>query len=113
MSEYEVKNFGPFKHVVGKLGTMRKPQEFSVMPSDDGETLVVQSDKSIGRFNFKTGEGVLNIKGCYFPHLSGFMGAKPYTFPAEFIAACLAACPALDSETSFGGVTFVNTVKTI
>jgi hypothetical protein len=113
MSEFEVKSFGPFTHVVGKLDKMRKPQEFTVLPREDGETLVVQSDKSIGSFNLRTGVGVLNTKGCYFPHLSAALGAKPFTFPSEFVAACLAACPALDSKTEFGGVTFVNTIKTI
>lgn len=97
--------------VVGKLGSMRKPQAFSVRPATDG-TLYIQSDKSTGKLNFRTGEGVLNTKGTTFMHLQG-LGAQPFTFPPDFVRACLAACPALGSETTVGGVTFVNTVKVL
>lgn len=100
--------FGP--HVVGKLHTMRKPQDFVVQPASDG-TIVVQSDKSIGRFDFKTRKGVLNTKGSYFPHLNSMLGAFAFEFPVDFVTACLAACPALDSETTVGGVTIVNTIQ--
>lgn len=99
-------------HVVGKLHKMRKAQEFTVQPASDG-TLFVQSDKSIGKFDFKTGKGVLNVKGSYFPHLSPVLGAFAFEFPTDFVKACLEACPALDSETSRGGVTVVNTIKVI
>lgn len=99
-------------HVVGKLHTMRKPQEFSVQPASDG-TLYVQSDKSTGKFDFRTRKGVLNTKGTYFAHLSKVMGAFEFEFPVDFVKACLAACPAQDSETSRGGVTLVNTVQVI
>lgn len=43
----------------------------------------MQSDKSIGRLNFCTGEGVLNNKGSYFPHLHAALGAEPFTFPGR------------------------------
>lgn len=99
------------KDVVGKLANMRKPQEFLVRPATDG-TLYIQSDKSTGKFDFRTGEGVLNTKGTTFMHLQG-LGAQPFTFPPDFVRACLAACPPLDSETTVGGVTFVNTVQVI
>jgi hypothetical protein len=94
-------------YVTAKLARMRKAQEFSVMPVEDGEELIVQSDKSIGRFNFRTGAGVLNTKGAYFPHLSKFLGAEPFTFPAEFVAECLQACPSLDGQTVYGGGAFI------
>jgi hypothetical protein len=55
----------------------------------------------------------LNTKGEYFPHLSPALGAKPYEFPAEFVRLALEACPGLDSESTRGGVTVVNTVRTI
>lgn len=97
--------------VVAKLGTMRKPQEFSVLPTEDGERIIVQSDKSIGMFHFRTGQGVLNQKGCYFPHLSGVLGAKGYEFPADFVAECLAQCPTLGGETNLGGVIVSHNVK--
>lgn len=99
--------FGP--KVEGKLGTMRKPREFSVSPRSDG-TIQVQADKCIGLFDFRTRAGLLNTKGGLYPHLSG---AGRYTFPVDFVAACLAACPSLDSETTRGGVTIVNTIKVI
>lgn len=102
--------FGP--KVTGKLGAMRKPQTFSVMPVADG-SIMVQSDKSIGQFDFRTGKGILNTKGSYFPHLNGALGAIPFEFPVDFVAACLEACPALGSETSRGGITIVNTIQTI
>jgi hypothetical protein len=99
-------------HVVGKLANMRKPQEFSVNPASDG-TIYVQSSKSTGRFDFRTRKGVLNTKGTSFAHLTKMLGAVEFDFPVDFVAACLAACPAQDSETSKGGVTLVNTVKVI
>lgn len=70
-----------------KLGNMRKPQNWVVCPvsnNTDG-SIYVQSDKSIGKFNPETGEGVLNTKGRYFMHLNQIMGAQPFTFPKEFI----------------------------
>lgn len=103
--------FGP--HVVGRLAAMRKPQEFLVRPVADG-SVYVQSDKSTGRFDFRTRRGVLNTRGTSFAHLSPVLGAVAFEFPADFVAACLAACPALDSETDTGcGVVLVNTVRTI
>lgn len=89
---------------------MRKPQSFSVQPTSTPDFVIVQSDKSIGRFNFRTGEGVLNTRGCYFPHLAI---AEPFTFPAEFVAAVLEVCPSLDGETTVGGVTFRHTVREV
>lgn len=102
-----------FTRIEAKLGRMRKPQSFVVMPTDDGEHLIVQSDKSIGRFNWRTGKGVLNIKGCYFPHLSKVLGAEEYEFPAEFVAEAMKACPSLDGQTTMGGVTIMHTVTEI
>ena len=58
------------KHVTAKLGNMRKSQDFIVYPHQEGsDKIVVQSDKSIGMIDPKTGTGILNTKGCYFPHL--------------------------------------------
>jgi hypothetical protein len=109
--EYEVSftNWGGF--VTGKLGKMRKDQRFHISPTSDGR-IMVQSPKSIGMFDFRTGNGVLNAKGAYFLHLNKVMGATEMEFPAEFVRACLEACPALDSETDTGtGCTLVNTVE--
>lgn len=81
-----------FKHVTAKLGNMRKPQTFVVTLSDKGN-FIIQSDKSIGRFDMISGEGVLNTKGSYFVHLSPSLGAVPYTFPQELVSECCAAFP--------------------
>ena len=77
------------RYVTAKLGNMRKPQEFIVYPTSDKGNVIVQSDKSIGAFDAKTGEGVLNTKGCYFPHLNQFLGAQPFTFPTDFVVQCI------------------------
>lgn len=79
------------KQVTAKLGNMRKPQEFVVYPASDKGNVIVQSDKSIGAFDAKTGEGILNTKGCYFPHLNQFCGARPFSFPTEFVIQCIGA----------------------
>lgn len=99
--------------VWAKLGTQRKQQEYLVMPIEDGERIVVQSDKSIGIFNFRTGKGLLNQKGSYFPHLSPALGAKAYTFPAEFVAQCLKQCPTLDGATDIGGVIVQHNIEVV
>lgn len=112
--EFSLTKPGMFgRGVVGKLANMRKPQEFLVRPASDG-TVYVQSDKSTGRFDFRTRKGVLNTKGTSFMHLNPVLGAVEFEFPADFVKACLAACPALDSVTDTGaGVILVNTVKVI
>jgi hypothetical protein len=79
------------KTVTAKIANMRKPQEFVVYLTSDKGNIIVQSDKCIGSFDAKTGIGLLNTKGCYFPHLSQFMGAKQFTFPTEFVLQCMAA----------------------
>lgn len=79
------------KTVTAKLGTMRKPQEFVVYPPSDKGRVIFQSDKAIGAFDIKTGEGILNTKGCYFPHLNQALGAQPYTFPQDFVLQCIGA----------------------
>lgn len=90
------------KRVTAKLGNMRKPRDWLVRPTDDGR-IMVQAENAIGLFDFRTRQGVLNTKGGYFPHLNPMLGAKPFEFPAEFVSACLEACPALDSQTVLGG----------
>ena len=110
MSEFEIvqRPFGPV--VRGKLAGQRKAREFHVRPLSGGTTLYVQADGCTGSFDFRTGEGKFTTKGEYFPHLAM---APRFTFPAEFVKACLAACPALGSETTFGGVTFINTIEEV
>lgn len=81
-----------------KLGNMRKAQEFLVLPTKPGEKIIVQSDKSIGCFNPDTGKGILNTKGCHFPHLNKMLGAVEYQFPTDFVEACKANIPKSGSE---------------
>ncbi len=57
-----------FKRLSLKLGNMRKPQEFSGLKQ--GNTITIQSDKSIGQLNLDTNKFIFTNKGSYFPHLS-------------------------------------------
>lgn len=101
------------KRVSAKLGNMRKPQDFIALPVKRGDDplLMIQSDKSIGIFNYRTGDGRLNTKGCYSPHLAM---AKPFIFPMDFVAACLEAAPSLGGTTEIApGITIQNTVQVI
>src|SRR5437016_3286026 len=75
-----------FKTVEAKLANMRKAQHFVITRDQHGHYMV-QSSKSIGEFDGK-GRGVLNTKGCYFMHLGTSLGARAFTFPAEFLQEC-------------------------
>ena len=97
--------------LLAKLGTMRKPQAFSVRPMSDGR-IHIQSDKSCGAFDFRTGRGTLNTKGTYFVHLYG-AGAEQVVYPPAFVQACLDVCHALDSVTSRGRVHLRNTIQVV
>lgn len=98
-----------FTRVTAKLGGQRKARQWSVQPVDTGE-LIVQTEGAIGKFWPQTGKGVLCTRGGYFPHLAL---AEPFEFPQAFVDACMLACPEPGGETSFGGVTFVHSVRTI
>lgn len=100
------------KSVVGKIGGLRKERSFSVRPCSDGELMISTTD-AIGKFDFRTRKGVLNTKRGGFIALTKLAGAREFEFPAEFVTACLEACPAQDSETTRGGVTIVNTIEVI
>jgi hypothetical protein len=102
--------FGP--HVTGKLHTMRKEQDFSVLPASDG-SVYVQSDKSTGSFDPATGKGILNTKGTTFFHLTKLGGAFDFDFPKDFVTLCAEAMLPRGEETTRGGVTLVNTVEVI
>lgn len=97
------------KSVTAKFATMRKPQEFTVYPFNEGDkTIVVQSDKAIGQFDAETGVGVLNYKGSnskYFLHLNKILGAVDFTFPKEFVEACKSSAP--KSGDHIGGGIFI------
>lgn len=90
--------------VTAKLGTMRKEQKFMVMPfvrKDGTSLLMIQSGKSVGLIDYKTGRGKLYTKGSYGVHLAL---AQPFDYPPEFVAECLKACPSLGGKTDIGGV---------
>src|SRR4051812_12978630 len=103
-----------FARVTANLFRMRKTQSFIVMPCSDGE-IMVQSDRQIGKFDFRTRKGVWGPKGSTFLHLNPLMGGEAVEYPADFVQACLEACPALDSETKLAGgaVTVMNTIQVI
>ena len=85
------------KTITAKLAGMRKPQEFVVYPHQEGsDKMIVQSDRAIGQFDPKTGEGVLNWRGSnskVFVHLMKLLGAEPYHFPDAFVYACCVEQP--------------------
>jgi hypothetical protein len=102
------------KYVSAKLGTMRKPQEFCVRPRSDGK-IHIQSDTSMGYFDPATGEGVLNQRGNTFLHDSAALGAREITYPADFVAECVAALPDPNGETTLAGgaILMANMIKVI
>ena len=70
-----------------KLGRLRKPQKFAVT-QDGEEHILIQSDKSIGRFNSRTGDGRLCIRGNRFISLS--VDSTLYQMKPDDLQACLA-----------------------
>lgn len=72
------------EYIEMKIGKMRKPQSFLVQKvsviGENRTDIVVQSEKSIGQLNTKTGEFIFNPKGQYFPHLAF---AKPTELPKQ------------------------------
>jgi hypothetical protein len=78
-----------FHDVTAKLGNMRKTQEWTVYPIDDGATdVVIQCDQRIAKIDLKTGKGLLSSgKGGHqgFMMLSSIMGAKEIDAPAELL----------------------------
>lgn len=80
------------KTFTARLGNMRKPQTFVTYPRKSAqEHVVIQSGKAIGQFHPVTGQGVLNVKGCYFLHLSATLGARPFTLPADVLKLAIEA----------------------
>ena len=91
------------KYVNLKLGKMRKEQEFIVMQCT-GDKFQIQSEKSIGLFDVKTGKGKLSTKGCYFHHLS--LCGVEYQLTESELKLCLDAM-ILKGTTIDGIVTFM------
>lgn len=99
-------------YIWAKLGNQRKARQYSVRPTND-DRIVIQEGYggkgSIGIFDFE-GRGVFATSGAHFPFLAG---AKPYQFPLDFVRAAMGACPALDAETEYNGVTFRSTIRMV
>lgn len=93
-------------HVTAKLAGMRKPDEFVVYPAKPEDThLIVQGDRTIGKFDRKTGEGVINWRGSnhkYQPHLTAAGGAEPYTYPLSFVLQCQEMRPNSGDQIGYG-----------
>ncbi len=112
MSNFTLKRgaFGP--SIEGKLHTMRKPDSWFVQPRSDG-LIHLSGNRTTGVFDPATGKGRFNIKGSYFAHLHYAMGAVDYTFPEDFVTLAKECMLAPGEETSFGGMTLVNTIEVI
>lgn len=97
--------------VSAKIGNMRKPQDFVVYPKQvspnspagNNETLTVQSDTVIAKFDIKTGIGIYANQpgGAYFITLA--IKGKPLTVPPDILAAFIAAQPK-SGDTMAGGI---------
>lgn len=96
------------RYVTAKLGKQRKARKWLVQATND-DRIIVQGEGAIGIFAMD-GKGKLCTTGGYFPHLAL---ARPFEFPAGFVAACLDVCQPLDAETSYGGVTVAHTVQVV
>ena len=89
------------KHIVAKLGNMRREQEFVVYPDRggagaDNSKIVIQSDTRICSFDPVSRKGMLSThraNGAHFVHLSSFMGATEIEVPQDVVDAALAAKP--------------------
>jgi hypothetical protein len=84
------------KHVIAKLGTMRKSKSWIVYPTTDSQTsLKIQCDDRIAMIDPQTGKGLLS-KSTTFPgfiYLHPGMGAKPIEVTKELVNEIIAAMP--------------------
>ena len=91
-----------FSTITARLAGQRKDQTYIISPMSDGQVML-QSSKAIGIFDPVTGEGILNIKGCYFPHLHAALGAKAYSLPPEILVEVNRLIPNPQGVTVLGG----------
>jgi len=89
-------------HVSYQFKGRRKPESFILYPRLENGMIQFQSDKSIGRVNLDTGEGILYLgKGpAYGVHL---MYAHAIVFPLEFVQLIKEAMPKPGTTVSLGG----------
>jgi len=79
-----------FKTVTGKLGNMRKAQEWVLYPQTDPGRVVIQCDRRIASVDLATGMAVLSSgKGGHqgFVALSPLLGATVVEVPAGVMDA--------------------------
>ncbi len=83
---------------------MRKPQEFTINPIGATDTsVIIQSDKAVGRFDLQTGPGTLNTKGCFLHHLNKTCGAIDCTLSEEQLTEIKKLAKAAGPVISLGG----------
>lgn len=78
-----------FSSVFGKLGNMRKPVEWTVMPGEWSENVIIQSANRIAKIHKASGKAWLsNGKGGHqgFIKLMPYLGAVEVEVPEEFMA---------------------------
>ena len=96
-----------FQHVNGKIGNMRKSQEWVVYPlnSADQTTRTIQSDNRIARVDLTTGKVLLSDgKGGHqgFVKLSPALGAKLYECPPDILEQLRKLSPPVGGVTVMG-----------
>ena len=99
------------KTITAKLGTMKRPVQWTVYPQSGQGTVIIQSNTRIAAFNPTTGKGVLSKNcpnGAYFLHLQPILGATPVVVPPEVIALVVTATPRVGQE--FGPGVYVGAI---
>jgi hypothetical protein len=58
------KNRLGFLNITAKLANMKKAADFTIYPYNGGDIIMIQSKKRFCQINIRTGEAVINKKGC-------------------------------------------------
>ena len=76
-----------FRDVTAKLGTMRKPAEFSICEGGGSNQteIMLQSEKRIAKVNLETGKVIVSDGKGGHPGFHKLNGAKEYDCPAELL----------------------------
>lgn len=56
------------KYFEFKTGNMVKPQQFILYPYNGGDIIYLQSDKRFIKADLRTGNAIMNAKGCDYPN---------------------------------------------
>ena len=90
-------------HVTYQFKGRRKPESFILYPPKEDGMIQFQSDKSIGRVNLDTGEGILYL-GKSGPAYGVHLGlGTPTVFPMDFTQMIRDALPKPGTVVSLGG----------